>query len=96
MWVDYKPVDDGYRSIYMKLIHERYVFQLRLKRPAKSWPDKSTCEALHRHRKGQSSIPGYAFLSRYRISSVSKKKCEDHKLYGTFWNLMFCKIFLPF
>ena len=22
MWVDYKPVDDGYRSVYMMLIQE--------------------------------------------------------------------------
>ena len=30
MWVDYKPVDDGYRSIHMMLIH-----RLRLKKKKK-------------------------------------------------------------
>ena len=27
MWVDYKPVDDGYRSIYLILIHEVHVLE---------------------------------------------------------------------
>ena len=30
MWVDCKPVDDGYRSIYMMLIHESHVIELRV------------------------------------------------------------------
>ena len=30
MWVDYKPVDDGYRSIYLILIHEVYVLELQI------------------------------------------------------------------
>ena len=30
VWVDYKPKDDGYRSIYiMMLIHESHLFELR-------------------------------------------------------------------
>ena len=30
MWVDYRPVDVGCRSIYMTLIHESRVFELRI------------------------------------------------------------------
>ena len=30
MWVDCKPVDDGYRSLYMMLIHESHVFGIAL------------------------------------------------------------------
>ena len=29
MWVDYKPIDDGYRSIYLILIHEVHVLELK-------------------------------------------------------------------
>ena len=31
MWVDYKSVDDGYRSIYLILIHEVHVLELQIK-----------------------------------------------------------------
>ena len=31
MWVDYKPVDYGYRSIYLILIHEVHVSELQIK-----------------------------------------------------------------
>ena len=31
MWVDYKPVDDGYRSIYLILIHADHVLELQIK-----------------------------------------------------------------
>ena len=28
IWVDYRPIDDGYRCLYMMLIHESQVFEL--------------------------------------------------------------------
>ena len=30
MWVDHKPVDDGYKSIHMMLIHKFHVLELRI------------------------------------------------------------------
>ena len=30
MWVNFKPVDIGCRSIYMMLIHESHVFELEI------------------------------------------------------------------
>ena len=31
-WVDEKPADDGYKSIYMVLVHEIRVFEVRIEK----------------------------------------------------------------
>ena len=46
MWVGYKPI------VVEIADDDTGIF-----RPAPSWPDSSTCGALHRHRRGQSSDP---------------------------------------
>ena len=75
MWVDDKPVDDGYGCIYIM----KYTY-----RPTPSWLHSATARALRRHRGDNRDfkVALYTILQRFEyhicVNNVSVGKCLSH------------------